>query len=369
MSDSKVRVGVIGVGQIGKRHVAAYAEMPDVEIVAVADLNEAEAQRVAAQYGIGRSFGNFRDLLALPEIQAVDVCLHNNFHAPVSIAAMEAGKDVFCEKPMAGTYADALSMRAASERTGRRLAVQMATVFSTETKAARRLVDAGMLGRLYYARAVSFRRRGRPFVDGYGTSNFVRKAVASGGALIDSGIYQIAQMLYLLDNPEVRTIAGSTYQEIDMYADRRESGGYDVEEMALGFVRLAGNITFDIEVSWAQHFAAGESSKLLGAKGGVRLDPLGYFTTLADMEMDGTFDLRGPEFRLHSVDPTYEAYDSPQRHWVAIQQGRVPGIDTGGLALNTALISEGIYLSQQLGREVTPEEVRERSVSTSFKDV
>jgi predicted dehydrogenase len=366
---SKVKVGVIGVGQIGKRHVAGYAEMPDVEIVAVADLNEAEARRVAAENGIPHAFASFRDLLAMPEIQAVDVCLHNNFHAPISIAAMEAGKDVFCEKPMAGTYADALAMREASERLGRRLAIQMATVFSPEAKAAKRLIDAGQLGRLYYGRACSFRRRGRPYVDGYGTNNFVQKAVASGGALIDSGIYEISQMLFLLGAPEVRTISGSTYQEIDMYPDRRESGKYDVEEMALGFVRLAGGITFDIEVSWAQHYAQTESSKVLGSKGGVRLDPLEYYSTVADMEMDGTFNLKQAEFRLHSCDPTYECYDSPQRHWISIQQGRVPGIDTGGLALSTALISEGIYLSQQLGREVTPEEVRERSVSTAFKNL
>src|SRR5690349_895470 len=262
----KVKVGVIGVGQIGKRHVASYAAMPNVEIVALADLNEAEVKRVAAEHGIARSFTNFRDLLALPEIQAVDVCLHNNFHAPVSIAAMEAGKDVFCEKPMAGTYIDALAMREASQKLGRRLGIQMATVFSQECKSARRIIDADMLGRLYYARAVAFRRRGRPFVDGYGTSTFVQKASASGGSLIDSGIYEIAQVLYLLSNPEVQTISGSAYQEIDMYEDRRASSGYDVEELGLGFVRLAGGVTFDIESSWALHYEGSESSKVLGAK-------------------------------------------------------------------------------------------------------
>jgi predicted dehydrogenase len=128
----KVKVGVIGVGQIGKRHVAGYAAMPNVEIVAIADLNQAEVERVAAEYGIARSFTNFRDLLALPEIQAVDVCLHNNFHAPVSIAAMQAGKDVFCEKPMAGTYIDALHMHEAAQKLGRRLGIQMVTVFNQE---------------------------------------------------------------------------------------------------------------------------------------------------------------------------------------------------------------------------------------------
>ncbi len=361
----KIKVGVIGVGQIGKRHVAEYVQMPQVEIIAVADINEAEARRVAGEHGIPQAFASFRDLLALPEIQAVDVCLHNNFHAPVSIAAMEAGKDVFCEKPMAGTYADALAMFEVRERTGRRLGIQMATVFSPETKAARRLIDADALGRLYYARAVSFRRRGRPYVDGYGTSNFVRKAVASGGALIDSGIYQLAQILYLLGNPAIKTITGAIHQEIGMYEERRASSGYDVEEMALGFVRLAGGISFDIEVSWAQHYEGSESSKVLGSRGGVRLDPLKYFTTIADMEMDGGFNLQGPEFRLHACDPTYDGYDSPQKHWIATLQGRVPGIDTASLALAAALISEGIYLSAAEGREVTPEEVRERSVSTS----
>jgi len=365
----KVKVGVIGVGQIGKRHVATYAAMPNVEIVAIADLNEAEVKRVAAEHGIARSFTNFRDLLALPEIQAVDVCLHNNFHAPVSIAAMEAGKDVFCEKPMAGTYIDALHMHEAAQRLGRRLGIQMVTVFNQECKTARRLIDAGALGRLYYGRAVAFRRRGRPYVDGYGTSNFVQKATSSGGALIDLGIYYIAQMLYLLGNTDVKTISGRTYQEIDMYEDRRSSGRYDVEEMGLGMVRLANDVTMDIEVSWAQHYEAGESSKVLGSKGGLKLDPLSYYTTMGDVEMNSTFDLKLADFRWHATDPNYSAYDGPQEHWIATLQGRVPGIDTAALALATALISEGIYLSSQLGREVTIDEVRERSISTSIANV
>jgi predicted dehydrogenase len=365
----KVKVGVIGVGQIGKRHVAGYAAMPNVEIVAVADLNQAEVERVAAEHGIARSFTNFRDLLALPEIQAVDVCLHNNFHAPVSIAAMQAGKDVFCEKPMAGTYIDALHMYEAAQKLGRRLGIQMVTVFNQECKTARRLIDAGALGRLYYGRAVAFRRRGRPYVDGYGTSNFVQKATSSGGALIDLGIYYIAQMLYLLGNTDVKTISGRTYQEIDMYEERRSNGRYDVEEMGLGLVRLANDVTMDIECSWAQNYEGSESSKVLGSKGGLRLDPLSYFSTLADVEMNSTFDLKSSDFRWHATDPNYSAYDGPQEHWIATLQGRVPGIDTAALALATALISEGIYLSSQLGREVTIDEVRERSISTSIADV
>jgi predicted dehydrogenase len=365
----KTKVGVIGVGQIGKRHVATYAEMPDVEIVALADVDEAEVKRVAAQHGVKQTFTSFRELLAVPEIQAVDVCLHNNFHAPVSIAAMEAGKEVYCEKPMAGTYIDALSMYEAAQKLGRRLAIQNVMLFSPEVKAARRLIDAGQIGRPYYGRAVGWRRRGRPYVDGYGTSNFVRKASASGGALIDSGVYNIMTLLYLLGNPEVATISGSTYQEIDMDADRKASSGYDVEELGLGFVRLAGGLTLDIEISWAIHYEGTESSKVLGTHGGIKLDPFAFFTTVADMELDGTFDLQRAEFRLHANNPTYEAFDNAQRQWIATLQGRVPGVDSASLALKTALISEGIYLSNQLGREVTPAEVRERSVSTALTNL
>src|SRR5690242_14338508 len=87
-----INVGVIGVGQIGKRHVAKYAEMPEARIVALADVNDAEVKRVAQQYGVEQTYTDFHELLANPEIEAVDVCLHNNFHAPVTIAALEAGK-------------------------------------------------------------------------------------------------------------------------------------------------------------------------------------------------------------------------------------------------------------------------------------
>jgi predicted dehydrogenase len=359
-------VGMIGVGQIGKRHVDQYTKMPNVRIVAIADLNEAEARRVAAEHNIPHVYSNFRDLLARDDIEAVDVCLHNNFHAPATIAALQAGKHVFCEKPMAGTYADALKMYQAHQETGKKLGIQIATLFSRETKAAQRLLEAGALGKLYYGRAFFMRRRGRPFVDGYGTASFVQKAVATGGALIDVGIYQIGQMLYLLGNPQVQTVSGRTYQELDMHAGRRASSGFDVEEMALGFVRLADQIALDIEISWAQQYEQTESSKILGSKGGMRLEPLSYFTTVADMELSGTFDLPMAEFRLHSVEPTYAAYDGPQEHWIATLQGVVPGIDTAAIALNTSLISDGIYLSQKHGRELTVEEIVAQSQSTAI---
>jgi predicted dehydrogenase len=362
-----IRVGIIGVGQIGKTHVESYSKMPDVEIVAVADVNEAEARRVADKYGVKHAFANFRDLLKLDEIQSVDVCLHNNFHAPITIAALEAGKHVMSEKPMAGSYTDALAMKQASERTGQRLGVMLRYITSKESKAARRLIDAGALGEIYYGRAVGFRRRGRPFVDGYGTSSFVQKATAAGGALYDMGVYHISNMLYLLGSSDVLTISGATHQAIPMDEARRASSGYDVEELGIGLVRLAGGITMQLEESWAMHYDSSESNKILGSKGGIKLDPFTFFSSQADLELNSTAELGLAEFRLHSLNPDYEAYDSIERQWIATLQGRVPPIDTAAIGLATMLISEGIYLSQQLGREVTADEVREHSVSSAIK--
>jgi len=363
----KIKIGFIGVGQIGKRHIARYEDLP-VEIVAIADVHEAEAKRVASANGVPNVFTDFRELLKMDEIQAVDVCLHNNLHSPVTIAALEAGKHVYCEKPIAGSYIDGKAMVEAAERTGRMLSIQLATLFSPATKATQRLIEEGYLGDLYFAKSINYRRRGRPYVDGYGTSAFVQKEIAAGGALFDMGIYNIAQILYLLGNPEVKTVSGATHQAIPMYADREKNGKYSVEELGLGFIRLADGITFIMEESWALHIGdEGQHSQLFGSRGGVRLSPFSYHSTVADMEMDATFDLKSADWRWHQCIPGTDAYDGPQDHWVAALQGRVPLIDTAGLALSTMLISQGIYLAQELGREVTPAEIESASKSTAIK--
>ncbi len=366
MSMECVRVGVIGVGQIGKRHLELYQEIEGVEVVAIADIDKAEAERVAQRFSVPHVYTDFRQLLERDDIVAVDVCLHNNLHMPVAVAAMEAGKHVYCEKPIAGSYADGARMTEVARETGRMLAVQLATLFSAETRAAKYLIDRGYLGRIYHARSTGFRRRGRPYVDGYGSPAFVQKAVAGGGAFYDMGVYHIANILYLLGNPEVLRITGKTYQEVEIDPRRLETSGYDVEELGMGFVRLANNISLDIIEAWAIHLDGFEGAYVVGSKGGVRLEPFGFYYSVGDLSLNCQADLDEFMYRLHHVHEQGDAYDSPQRHWVAALQGRVPLLPSAELALNTMLISEGIYLSEALGREVTAEEVRTKSKSTAI---
>ena len=365
-SSERVRVGVIGVGQIGKRHVETYAGMANVELVAIADVNEAEVNRVAGLHGIANTYTNLHDLLARDDIQAVDVCLHNNYHMPATVAALEAGKDVFCEKPMAGAYVDAVKMWDVAQATGRKLAIQFVTMFGNETKAAKFLIDDGQLGKIYHVRSVGHRRRGRPYVDGYGSPTFVQKQHSAGGALYDMGVYHIATALYLVGNPTVARITGRTYQEIAMDEHRREASGYNVEELGVGFVHFDGGLTMDIVEAWAVHVDNLGSSVILGSEGGVKLEPFGFFRSLGHLDLNAAANLSAFDWRLHNVAADGDAYDGPQQHWIAALQGRVPLIPSAACALNTMLISEGIYLSERLGREVTAADVLQHSVSTAL---
>jgi len=365
--ESKIRIGIIGVGQIGKAHLGNYAKIPAAEVVAAADINEAELKRVAEQFKIPSTYANFRELLDRDDIEAVDVCLHNNLHAPVTIAALQKGKNVYCEKPMAGTYIDAKAMLETAQRYNRKLSIQLATIFAKETKAAKRLIDEGRLGHIYYARSTGFRRRGRPFVDGYGSSNFVQKHISAGGALYDVGVYHIAQMNYLLNLPKVERVSGKIYQETDMDEGRRKNSGYNVEELGLGLVRFDGGLTLDIIESWAIHLNPFEGSYIVGSKGGIRLNPFSFHTSAGDMDMDATFNIDSADWRWHQLHENEDAYDSPQHHWIAALRDRVPLLPTVQIALQTMLISEGIYLSDKLGREVTAEEVEKNSKSTALK--
>ncbi|KAA0563175.1 Gfo/Idh/MocA family oxidoreductase [Bacillus sp. CH30_1T] len=371
----KIRIGIIGVGIIGKTHLDNYAKLDGAEVVAICDLNENELKQVAERYSIPHTYTDYSEMLKRDDLDAVDVCLHNNLHAPITIEALEAGKHVYCEKPIAGSYLDGKRMVDTAKEYGKKLHIQLSFLYSKETKAAKSLIDDGKLGTLYHARSTGFRRRGRPFVDGYGTKEFLQKKVASGGALFDMGVYRISQILYLMNMPKVNTITGKTYQEVDMDEKRRQTSGFDVEELGVGFVRFEDGITLDIIESWAIHLNGFEGSYLVGNQGGIQFPgytngvstPFSYHTSICDIDMDGTFDLGAADYRWHQLQENTDAYDSSQHHWIAALQGRVELLPTAEIALQTMLISEGIYLSNLLDREVTAEEVISKSKTQVLK--
>lgn len=363
----KIRVGIIGTGLIARKHLRLYAQMTDVEVIALCDISKNDLEAAALLFNVPNQYTDYREMLKRDDLDAVDVCLHNNLHAPVSIDVMRAGKHCYCEKPMAGSYYDAKHMLDVSNETGKMLHIQMAAIYYQEARAAKTLIEAGKLGRIFHARAAYYRRRGRPFVDGYGRPDFVRKDVAAGGTLYDTGVYAIMQTLYLLDNPKVSRVSGLAYQERPMDEERRKICGYDVEEFDIGLVRFEDNRSMDIITSWAVHMNEWDASYILGSDGGIRLHPFGYFFNIGDLDMDAAADLDHFDQRVNDLRENADAYDLSQHHWIAALQGRVPLMPTRELALNMQLIGEGIYLSSKLGRELTAEEIIQMSKSTAIK--
>jgi predicted dehydrogenase len=418
-STDPVRIGIVGAGNRGRNHANRYGRIPGAEVVAVADVDEAKARALADAHG-AESYSDHESMLESADVDAVNVCVHATLHADLAVDALEAGTDVFCEKPMADSYAAARRMFDAAERTGNRLGVQNQLLYTKETRAARSLVEAGELGDVYHGVAarsrghifagggdpeddrLGARRRGTPYVDGYGSPAFVREESAGGGAVLDLGSYTVGQLLYLMGSPTaessvgesstaepsavepsavelsavepptVERVRGVTYQTMpdrvapdSSYADRIEESGYDVEDVGLAFVTFADDAVLSVRTSWSR-YAEDESSAVVGTRGGVRLDPFEYVSTVAGVEMRADADLDEYLFRQQYLDGergrvAYETgiWADPLYHWIETLRGRTGPLPTAELALESMVVLEGIYRSAELGREVTREEVVE----------
>ncbi|QLH76229.1 Gfo/Idh/MocA family oxidoreductase [Halosimplex rubrum] len=378
-----VEIGIVGAGNRGQAHADSYGDVDGADVVAVADIDEEAAAELADDHGAD-VYGDFRDMLDDAGVDAVSVCVHNNLHRPVAEAAADAGAHIFTEKPMAATYADAKAMADAAETAGVHIGVQNYDLFNDETRAASRLVDQGELGEPYYARGVFSRRRGRPYIDGYGTPGFVSKDSAGGGPVIDIGTYVLGQLLYLLGNADVERVGGATFEKTDdayaeeqvgenrdTYTGRLEESGYDVEDSGVGMAHLADGSVLELRAAWHMYLPD-RPSVVAGSQGGLQLDPFEFYTTTGDYEATVSLDLDEYERRQGLIaGDGYETADTGDQfaHWIDTIEGDVDGepIDTGDLALNSMRIMEGIYLSQAAGRELTAEEIAEQSESTAVE--
>ena len=295
---TSTKVGIIGAGNRGRSHIERYTDIPETEVIAVADIDVERAHALADEFSIDAVYSSHTELLDDEAVDVVNVCLHNHLHEPITVDALEAGKHVFCEKPMASSYEEAKRMYDAADDAGRELAVQNSHLYDEKVQAAKRLIDDGQLGDVYLGRAAQPRRRGRPYIDGYGSPPFVQEETAGGGALYDLGPYVIGKLLYLLGNPEVATVRGKTFRTTDAvysekhvgdtadeYQRRLEETGYDVEDSAVGFVEFEDGKTLTLRVAWAMDGEDGEQSEVIGSEGGIRLDPFEFRTTLSDIEL------------------------------------------------------------------------------------
>ncbi|MBX3085207.1 MAG: Gfo/Idh/MocA family oxidoreductase [Anaerolineae bacterium] len=249
-----LKVGVIGVGGIASTHMPGWAQSEYAEVVGGCDVSDYSLQRWGKQHGIERLTAKADDLINDPDIDIIDICTPNNYHAPLTIAALNAGKHVLCEKPLAPSPDEIRQMIAARDASGKRLMTAQHFRFSGTAKALKAELETGVLGSIYHARSWMLRRAAAPTRPG-----FILKEHATGGACIDIGVHILDLTLWFMGNPKPVSVTGVARTEL-AHQDGAFSiwGGkipqeMNVEEFASAFVRFENGATLILEVSWLLH--------------------------------------------------------------------------------------------------------------------
>ncbi|MBW3635498.1 MAG: Gfo/Idh/MocA family oxidoreductase [Armatimonadetes bacterium] len=268
-----LKVGVIGVGGIAGTHFPGWKASPHAELVALADPFESVLQKVAKAQEITKTYVKPEDLIADPDIDLIDICTPSAYHAPLAIAALEAGKHVICEKPLAPTPEDISQMIAARDKSGKYLMTAQHFRFMTDTQALKREIDTGILGDVYHARSWMLRRNLLPNRPG-----FIYKKNSGGGPCIDIGVHILDLTLWMMNHPKPVAVSGITQDKLarmpgafSAWGDGSIPQDMDVEEFASAFVRFEDGQTLILEVSWMLHHATkGEDMQmwLYGTKSG-----------------------------------------------------------------------------------------------------
>lgn len=356
--NKKLKVGIIGCGGIANgKHMPALAKLDTVEMVAFCDVLKEKAEEAAKKFGTegAKVYADYKELLKDSSIDVVHVCTPNKSHADITVTALEAGKHVMCEKPMAKTAADARRMVEAAKRTGKKLTIGYQNRFRSDSQYLQKACRRGDLGEIYFSKAHAIRRRAVPT---WGV--FLNQEEQGGGPLIDIGTHALDLTLWMMDNYEPKSVMGSVFHKL---ADQTETGNawgdwdpekFTVEDSAFGFITMKNGATIVLESSWALNtLQTGEArTTLCGTKAG------------ADM-IDG-LRINGAEFgKLYTKTPALDAkgvdfYDGKQesagdletRMWIECILNDTEPVVKPEQALVVTEILEAIYKSGETGQPV-----------------
>jgi predicted dehydrogenase len=361
--EAPLRVGVVGLGFAGEQHLKNFARMPGVEPAGLAGLEEGRLRELGERYGVGSLYRSWEELLARDDLDVVSIGAPNHLHAPIAVAALEGGRHVLCEKPLARTGAEAETIVRAAREADRVVHVAFTQRERGDVQALKRHVEEGELGRIYHARSSWMRRNGIPGMGSW----FTDKELAGGGPLIDLGVHMIDMALFLMDEPEVQSVSCATYAELGP----RGRGGrilpedssktivgdaYEVEDLATAFIRLAGGATLNLDVGWAAYRESSDDFgiTLYGTDGGAEMKVRNYGTS--DTVRIYT-DVAGvPAVVYPEIQPREGHRAVVERFVRTVRGGDWRGHD-GRDGLLRARIIDACYASALEGREVSLQEV------------
>lgn len=289
---SKLRVGIIGSGDIVRSfHLKpGWFAVPDCEVVATCDIREEVARALAKDFNIPHVFTDFNELLKL-DLDCVDVCTPNRIHTPAVLAALNSGKHVLCEKPLAVSTAEVRQMMKAAERNNRTLMTAQHMRFTDRCVALKSLIASGRAGDFYHSRVHALRRNWVPLARG-----FIDREISGGGPCMDIGVHALDTAMFLMDFPKPVRVTGRMSTN---FAKGHEIPGgwgewnreiFNVEDHSCGFVHFENGSTMVVEMSWLQHQKEAEdmSVALYGRKGSVQWPSGEYQTTANRVFLNGT---------------------------------------------------------------------------------
>ncbi len=359
-TSKRMRIGIIGTGWIAEAHMASYLKMPDVDIVAGADLVPGKADAFFKKFEVegAKTYLSHKEMLddASLNLDAVSVCTYNATHAECAIYALEKGIHVLLEKPMCVTTEEAIEIMKAEKKSGKVLSIGFQPRLDPNMKMIKKIVDSGELGDIYYIQTGGGRRHGIPTP--FGTS-FIEKDTAGLGALGDIGCYSLDMVLNAIGYPKPLTVSGyksdffgtrpSYYPTHPEYAEK-----FGVDDFAAAFIRLEGGIILDFRIAWAMNLDTPGDTIILGTKAGLRIPSTECWNGSVGGPMKIYKDVAGArvEFEIPLIKHNDKLFDLKIRSFLdACKDGTEAPVPTSQILYNQAII-DGIAKSAELGREI-----------------
>src|SRR5438128_1875571 len=344
----KLKFGIVGTGWPGQQHAIALAEIRDVQLHSCADSNLERLRSFAETYRLENLFEDYQELLRDRDLDAAIICLPNFLHFPASLAALEAGKHVFCEKPPTMNAAEMKVLRDEAEKRGLIYFFGRQFRFTAAVRTARDIIAEGRLGKIYRARATWIRSRGIPAGIGLW---FTDKERSGGGALIDIGLHALDTVWYLMGTPRPVSISAKVFRN---FAHLANVPVFDVEDAAYAFIRFENSAVVQLETSWAGNLTDdipprkyfGQelvNSTIYGTRGSVRLKPLTLFE-----------DRHGKivAVPLEAAEDEPSGFELQLRNFLAAIRGEAEPVNNADQAVALMEMIDGIYASSELDREV-----------------
>jgi predicted dehydrogenase len=345
-SKSSFNVAVIGAGAIGLNHIESFQKHPAAKVVALAEVSPERGREAADKFNVPELVTDYKELLARDDIDVVSIALPNYLHAPVGLEALQAGKNVMIDKPIATNANDAAQLVEAAQKQNVLLMVGQNQRMTPQVQTAKQLINRGDLGEVYHAKTAILRRSGIPRIGSW----FTQTKFAGGGSVYDIGVHALDRALYLMGEFEAASVSGQTYAKFGPRGLGDGTWGkgevdpnkpFDVDDLAIALIKLKSGRTVLLEASWAGHLDNYDGTQVFGTEAGLRISPLEILHDTSE------------GYKTEPVELLPNLVDSNRMaHFIDVLLGKAEAFvkPTESLALQRIL--DAIYESSRSGREV-----------------